>query len=301
MLKDIILYITFIVASVVLASLAVYYRYLYIAKNAEKESEKKTESVSETDTDSKAKIDGQNTESEQKNQSESDEKEHISSEVANFVDTASKMNEKSEISKQEEPEQEKEPTIRKLGFKEILLNSKVFFAVSAICYIGVAVLGLIFRESKDLSVLSLAQYVLLWDLMFLVASVDFKIKKIPNLLILVMLAVRALGIIGEIICYPSFWLTFVLSSVVGMLVGGLFVLICYFISRGGIGVGDLKMFATIGFFFGLSGVMEIMMYSLFLACIVSIFLLISRKAKFKSSVPMAPFVFIGLSAYFIFL
>lgn len=299
MLKDIILYIAFIVASVVLASLAVYYRYLYITRNVEKEAAKKTESVSETDTDSKEKKDEQNTESEQKNQSEADEKEHFSGEAANFVDTASKINEKLEISKQEESE--KGPAVRKLGFKEILSNSKIFFAVCAACYICVAVLGLIFREAKDLSVLSLAQYVLLWDLMFLTASIDIKIKKIPNLLILVMLAVRALGIIGEIICYPSFWSTFVLSSVVGMLVGGLFVLICYFISRGGIGVGDLKMFATIGFFFGLSGVMEIMMYSLFLACIVSIFLLISRKAKFKSSVPMAPFVFIGLSVYFIFL
>ena len=97
----------------------------------------------------------------------------------------------------------------------------------------------------------------------------------------------------EIIFDNQIWYTLLISSVLGMSVGAVTVLICLLISRGGIGAGDLKMFAVIGLFFGLQGLMEIMIYSLFFASIVGIVLLAARKAKFKSSLAMAPFMFIG--------
>ena len=60
-------------------------------------------------------------------------------------------------------------------------------------------------------------------------------------------------------------------------------------------------FAVIGLYFGLVGLLQIMIYSLLLSAVVSIFLLAVRKAKMKSTMPMAPFIIIGLTVYFIFL
>ena len=137
------------------------------------------------------------------------------------------------------------------------------------------------------------QYILYSDCLFLIATIDYKVKRIPNKLILFLFCLRICDIICEIVFDAQPWYALLTSSAIGMAVGIITVLICLLISRGGIGAGDLKMFAVIGMFYGLQGLMEIMIYSLFLASIVGIILLITRKAKFKSSLAMAPFMFIG--------
>ena len=78
-------------------------------------------------------------------------------------------------------------------------------------------------------------------------------------------------------------------------------LACRLISRGGIGAGDVKLFALIGFYFGIIPTMNMMFYTTFLAAIAAAFLLISKKAKMKSTLALGPFAFIGLNIYYILL
>ena len=156
----------------------------------------------------------------------------------------------------------------------------------------IAVVFIMFSYGKMTAVKAM-QYILYSDCLFLIATIDFKIKKIPNKLVLFLLCLRIFGIICEIIFDGQSWYALIISSIIGMSVGAVTILFCLLISRGGIGAGDLKMFAVIGLFFGLQGLMEIMIYSLFFASIVGIILLVARKAKFKSSLAMAPFMFIG--------
>lgn len=187
------------------------------------------------------------------------------------------------------------------AMKEVLSKSKVFFPLCVCFYITAAVLGLVFYEGKGLSFIELIQNLLIWDTFFLIAVIDYRLKKIPNHLIVFLLIARVVIMLTEIFLAPDLWVSILISSIAGMLAGGLIILACMLISRGGVGAGDVKLYAVTGFCFGLTGVMAVMMYSLFLAAIASIVLLISRKAKMKSSLPMAPFIFAGLSVYFIFL
>ncbi len=91
----------------------------------------------------------------------------------------------------------------------------------------------------------------------------------------------------------------VVFSLVGMALGGGFILVCMLFSKGGIGGGDMKLYAVIGFCFGLIGVIQVMIYSMLLSAVFCIGLLIFRKAKMRSTVPMAPFILAGLTVFYL--
>ena len=137
--------------------------------------------------------------------------------------------------------------------------------------------------------------------MFLISPIDYQVKKIPNKLLLVLLAVRIVFLVLTFFERPEDFTAILVSSLIGMAVGAFIILVVLLLSKGQVGAGDLKLFAVIGFFYGLYGLIQIMMYSLFLSAIFAIVLLLSGKAKMKSTMPMAPFVFFGLTFYFVLL
>ena len=59
-------------------------------------------------------------------------------------------------------------------------------------------------------------------------------------------------------------------------------------------MGDVKMFFVIGLLYGLENTYTILLVSMLIMAIVSVILLITKKATKKSAVPMAPFVAVGL-------
>lgn len=189
----------------------------------------------------------------------------------------------------------------KLPYTEILKRQKKIFLIILVIYVCFAVLSLRSYRVKGFSVSAMMQFLIFWDAMILIAIIDLKIKRIPNKILLALLIFRFCGIIIESALGEASILNTVIFSVVGMLVGGFFMLTCMFISRGGIGAGDMKLYALVGFYFGLSGIIQVMFYSLLLAAVFSICMLISRKAKMKSTLPMAPFILSGLTVYYLFL
>ena len=182
--------------------------------------------------------------------------------------------------------------VKQVYFRGTAIFSSIFIVFSA--------LYLFLVRNRDISLMIQVENILVWDLYFLIALIDFQKKKIPNFIIIILLIIRGVFLVIECILSPSNALNLILFSVIGFLVGGFIILACMLISRGGVGSGDMKLFAVSGLFFGLPGVMVIMMYSLFLAAITSVVLLLARKAKMKSTLAMAPFIFLGLSLYLIF-
>ncbi len=187
----------------------------------------------------------------------------------------------------------------KLPFVEILKKQKkqtVFFAAA---FMITAVLALVFYRKKEMSYFSMAQKLILWDTLVMLAVIDRQIKKIPNKVLLFLLIVRAAGILAEVIRYDISLTNSLLFSLLGIVIGGLIPLVAMLLSGGGVGAGDMKLYAVIGAFLGLTGVLQSMMFSLFIAAIVSLIMLISKKAKMKSTLAMAPFIFAGVSIYYI--
>lgn len=189
----------------------------------------------------------------------------------------------------------------KKAFKDIVKSQLNVLSFFMIFYLFISIIAVLMQRKKEIDNLFLAQSILLWDGLCCIAVIDYNIKKIPNKLLILLILIRAAGILIEGLIQAQNVVSILLSSLLGMFVGGFIMLTCMLLSRGGVGAGDMKLFAIIGLYFGLSGILSVMMYSLFFAAIFSIVMLISKKAKLKSTMPMAPFILAGLSVYYLFL
>ena len=126
----------------------------------------------------------------------------------------------------------------------------------------------------------------------MIARADLKERIIPNQMIMVLLAIRSILLLQECVLSSDTWGHIVLPAVWGTLSGGGFFLICREISRGGVGAGDVKLFATIGYYLG-GRVWNSILCSLFLASVWSLCLFLRGKGRWKKKIPLAPFVLAG--------
>lgn len=91
-----------------------------------------------------------------------------------------------------------------------------------------------------------------------------------------------------------------IQSIFGMLVGGLFLFIIDYIFKSitkteGFGAGDMKLLASIGFMFGLTNIIVIIIMSFILSAIIGVICLIIKKAKNikEAYIPFGPFIVIS--------
>ena len=232
-----------------------------------------------------------------------EEKKEDNKEIKNKKKTAKKKTGDDDESKAEEERdkaaEEKAGQLPKLS--EALKKNVTLFIILLLLYPAVAAFCMFMKRSEPTGLGTIAQYVVLWETMCIIALIDVKVKKIPTFLIYIAALVRVLGVILE--RFVQKWTTHetILFSLVGALVGGGIIAVCKLFSKNGVGMGDIRMFALIGFFLGLYGLVNVMFYAMFMAAITGIILLVSKKAARKTQLAMAPFVFIGLNIFMIFL
>lgn len=197
----------------------------------------------------------------------------------------------------------------KLTVRQVLPGEILYFIICLFCYIAVLTAGILFYQQKELTFLQMTENVFLWSGLYLISWTDFRIKKIPNAVLKVLLIIRTIGIILQIYIDHQSWKIAVLSAFLGLVTAGGSVLLCRLISKGQIGAGDVKLYAVTGFYLGVAGFINVMVYSVFIAGIFSTILLtvnfIRKKMKIsetaKTTIPMAPFIFLGVSLYLLFL
>ncbi len=81
----------------------------------------------------------------------------------------------------------------------------------------------------------------------------------------------------------------------GMLLGGGVFLICSLLSRGGMGMGDVRLFAVLGLFFGWQRLIALMFYTVLGIAVYGIAQLIRKKLDKRTTIPIGPFALIGLA------
>lgn len=123
--------------------------------------------------------------------------------------------------------------------------------------------------------------------------IDLKEKIIPNKMILAGLGFWLVLMIFDIFVAKSPLRDVLFFSLIGGLCCGGFMFIVALISRGALGMGDVKMFFVLGLMYGVSVTYSILLFSVFIMAIFSIVMLALKKATRKTSVPMAPFVVMG--------
>lgn len=126
-----------------------------------------------------------------------------------------------------------------------------------------------------------------------IAVTDWEKHFISNKLLLVMLLLWS-GIIGiSIIANTENGLGILFSSLLGALTGGLIFLLCYVLSRGQMGAGDVKLAFVMGLYLTGDKIIGAIFYGVILCMIYSVIQLIRKRIGLKDGVPLAPFLYIG--------
>lgn len=122
---------------------------------------------------------------------------------------------------------------------------------------------------------------------------DVKANIIPNPLICALLLARFFLLLAESLINPETIRDVIIMNVLGG--GSTFIILASFsaLAKGGLGMGDVKLFSIFGLFTGLSTVLFLMVYALGLASAYSLIMIILKKMTLKGKLPFAPFIFFG--------
>lgn len=161
----------------------------------------------------------------------------------------------------------------------------------ALLYLCAAVL---FRE-YGYSVWKQERYYILLCAMPALARTDYRERRIPNRLLLVLSGLRLLILMGEIITYTELWKEFMLLAFGGAAGSFLLMTAAYFLSRGRIGLGDVKLVTVTGFYLGFSLNYTVLFCSLIFAAGWGLWNVWKKKMSIKDSVAFAPFLAAGLT------
>lgn len=173
------------------------------------------------------------------------------------------------------------PSLKELFFLSLILVMNVVAGV---------LLEVFYKENTILFVITRFTV-----LMILYAASYFDLKSyiIPNQIIIIGLIARAIILIFEFRFANKELLNAIIEQLISAAVltaGGV---ICSLVLKNGFGMGDVKLFAIIGLFFGATGSITIAFLSLLTSFFVALFLLIVKKKKKKDVVPFAPCVLLG--------
>ena len=133
-------------------------------------------------------------------------------------------------------------------------------------------------------------YVIVTTALMLAFAIDYKYQLIPDETHLIILVAGIINFIVNI----NLWWDYLLGALIG---GGIFwglgLLSLLIFKKEGMGFGDVKLMASLGFMFGIKYTLVITLVSFFLGAIVGGTLLIIKKKDADGYIPFGPFIAIA--------
>lgn len=136
------------------------------------------------------------------------------------------------------------------------------------------------------------EFMIMFTLCMMLSTVDVSIRKIPNEILLAMIAVSV------IFLFVNKDLGNTVLRMWGLLVGILFFLIPTSFGKSA-GAGDLKFAAVVGFSLGIIGVLKAFVFMLLPLIIYTSYLYISKKGNIKTKIALGLFMSIGFVITFV--
>lgn len=169
---------------------------------------------------------------------------------------------------------------------------------SLLPYIGIPILLIAFLviRWKSMSGFELLQGELLLGIGYFAVVSDIREKRISNQLVLTLLAAWFLSIFPQLSVGVDRFLELLGAAALGFAVGGGLFLAVYLISRGGLGGGDVKFMATAGLYMGMTGILQSMLLGSTLAALCGLTLIALKKIGKKDTIPLMPFLYVGILA-----
>ena len=170
-------------------------------------------------------------------------------------------------------------------------GEKVYFALTILtCVVISYVVQVLIYKNTDY--LAFAKLCVLYAILVSASMIDYKLKIIPNYLVLIGLGARAIIYVLEIFLSSNLK-DILISDLFGFALGfGVFALVSV-ITKQPLGFGDAKLFAVVGLTLGSFGTYSVMFTSVLVSAVISILLLIIKKRGRKDSIPFGPCIFIG--------
>lgn len=165
-------------------------------------------------------------------------------------------------------------------------------AFVAIFIIMAGVCGFVEYRFSD-HVLQHIKLLLLYTAISFVSVTDFKKYIIPNSVIITVLVTRLLLFIPEFFVYQESFKTIAINCVGAAVLAFVVLSLVSLISKGGFGMGDIKLFACIGFVAGVYSLLNTLIFSLIICAVISGILMISKTKTIKDLLPFGPFIYIG--------
>ncbi len=163
-------------------------------------------------------------------------------------------------------------------------NTKISFEYPLIELFTGIIFSLLYLQ-YDLSI-NFGIYILFASFLIVIAMIDFHYQIIPDKLSLS-------GLVIGIILAVFFSHINIFQALLGLVVGGGSLLLIAFLSKGGMGGGDIKLAALLGSFIGVKAVLINIFLAALFGSIVGIALMIAGQKKMKSKLPFGPFLVLG--------
>lgn len=124
--------------------------------------------------------------------------------------------------------------------------------------------------------------------------IDVTTKRVPNYYLLLMLAFWACISVPQLFLRIEWAVEYFTQSLIGLLLGGGLFLLTYWISRKGLGGADVKFMGIAGLYLGGWSVLPAMLIGSILTAVTALTLMVLRKIGRKDTIPMLPFLSIGI-------
>ena len=199
-------------------------------------------------------------------------------------------NDKSLIEQTSDKKEEKSVVDKIAG---LLLYRKYSWLISAILFSVLSIVAGLSVIAFEVSEINAVKIFLIYAGLSVVFLTDTKYFIIPNKVLLIIAAIRLLLLLFEYFIYSENFKNVLTDCAIGAI--GCFVILAIIslASKGGIGMGDVKLFTTIGFTSGLYCTFNTLLYGLVVCAVFSLLLMLLKRKNSKDKVPFAPFIYIG--------
>ena len=171
-----------------------------------------------------------------------------------------------------------------------------FVIITTIITLALFILGM----TREYEYADIIKIIITYILLLSGSAVDYKYHIIPNRIIGMAVLCRLIVFAMEYCLLPEQFLTILIDSIIGAILGFGILFIVYIICKQGIGFGDVKLIGTIGFIFGILIAYNILFYTMFILAIYIIIMWMCKKINKNSQIPFAPFVYCGFVLCIVF-
>lgn len=200
----------------------------------------------------------------------------------------------SEASANSEDNDTNEITIRNGGkYRSEILNRRALSITMLVLCAGFAIWCGYTAAEHSASIIGMLKMTLGMCVLSCIFITDMELMMIPNLCSLVLLGGRIITIVAEFIWMKDEAIAWLLNSLIALVISLLLLLIMSKVTRGGLGMGDVKLLSSLGFLCGVRAVCFTLMFAFLLCALASTGLLLSRKKQLKDALPLGPFIWVG--------